>query len=232
MPTNETQLTFNEKVATVQEKMKVPKDRTGYGYAYRNLDDILITAKPLLLEQGLTISFRDEVNYKGDKYFMKSICEITDGENVHQGQAEFELLDIPISDAGKETMNKAQSSGATASYVRKYAAQGTLGIDDEDEKSDADHKSWQSQGSQSAPKKASKPRQGQKPTTPGKISEAQLRLIGVLEKKIQEAAPQLFDGAVSWYNDTYGEATPKDALSVKQGIEFIDHLKALEEMTK
>ena len=54
---------LNEKLLRVQSKLKAPKNqRNNFGkYNYRNCEDILEAVKPLLLEEGLTMTITDEV---------------------------------------------------------------------------------------------------------------------------------------------------------------------------
>lgn len=136
----ETELTFMEKVATIQNQLKAPKDKAAYNYSYRNAEEILGKVKPLLAEHGLAITLDDEILSIGEpcRWFIKSKAMITDGVDVISGTGIAELLTPAIgSSSGKASMNESQASGATSSYARKYALGAVLGIDDGDDADDA-----------------------------------------------------------------------------------------------
>ncbi len=122
----------HEKLMTVQQKLRVPKDRhNNFGkYSFRNASDILEAVKPYLAEVKAIITLQDEVRTVGEGagtrfYLVASAtfwdCE-TGGGLSAQGWAREEL--------DKKGMDAAQLTGACSSYARKYAMCGLLAIDD------------------------------------------------------------------------------------------------------
>jgi len=118
--------TIHEKLVAIQSDLKAPKGQTNtFGkYKYRSCEDILEAVKPLLKEQGLTLTLTDEVVNIGTRFYVKAIATIGDGENdacVHAFAREEEE---------KKGMDGAQITGAASSYARKYALNGLFCIDD------------------------------------------------------------------------------------------------------
>lgn len=116
--------TFTQKLAKIQKELKAPKNqRNNFGnYNYRNKEDILEAAKPLLGDLILTVS--DDIVQVGTRIYVKATATITDGINsqVVSGWAR-----EPEEQKG---MNAAQVTGSTSSYAGKYALNGLFLIDD------------------------------------------------------------------------------------------------------
>lgn len=110
----------------VQSKLKAPKGQTNNfgGYKYRSLEDICEAVKPLLAEQGLILTFSDEAVLLGENVYIKCTATVSNGEEEISTTAFAREAD------SKKGMDTAQVSGSTSSYVRKYAANGLLLIDD------------------------------------------------------------------------------------------------------
>lgn len=115
---------FVAKVAKLQQGLNAPKGQYNkFGkYSYRNLEDILEAAKPLLGDLVLTIN--DDIFMAGDRVYIKSVAVITDGEHSisNTGFAREALT--------KKGMDESQVTGSTSSYARKYAVAGLLLCDD------------------------------------------------------------------------------------------------------
>lgn len=120
------------KLMTVQQKLRVPKDRRNNfgGYAFRNASDILEAVKPFLEEVKATIVLSDEVKTIGEgaerRFYVVASATFFDTETGGSvsvnGWAREEL--------SKKGMDAAQLTGACSSYSRKYALCGLLAIDD------------------------------------------------------------------------------------------------------
>lgn len=120
------------KLMTVQQKLRVPKDRRNslWGYAFRNASDILEAVKPFLEEVQATIVLSDEVKTIGEgaerRFYVVGSATFFDTETGGSvsvnGWAREEL--------SKKGMDAAQLTGACSSYARKYALCGLLAIDD------------------------------------------------------------------------------------------------------
>ena len=117
---------FYKKLLAVQEKLKAPKSQyNAFGkYNYRNCEDILEAAKPLLAEQGLVLVIRDRIELIGERYYVNASASITDGEHTEQSFAYAREEDV------KKGMDGSQITGAASSYARKYALNGLFCIDD------------------------------------------------------------------------------------------------------
>lgn len=125
-----------EKLIRVQFELKAPKSQENKfgGYKYRNCEDILQAAKPLLSEHGLLLSITDSIVLVGDRIYVEATASITDGTSTHQVKA------YAREALTKKGMDESQVTGAASSYARKYALNGLFAIDDT---KDADHDSGQ-----------------------------------------------------------------------------------------
>lgn len=110
----------------VQLALKVPKSQTNdFGhYKYRNCEDILEALKPLLDKNGLTLMISDKLENIGDRYYVKAIAAVTDGEATISVDA------YAREEETKKGMDAAQITGSASSYARKYALNGLFNIDD------------------------------------------------------------------------------------------------------
>lgn len=124
--TKEKGLTFIEKVISVQRDLKAPKSQYNkFGkYYYRNAEDILNSAKPLLADKGLVLTITDEIILVGERYYVKATATITDGEQSISTNA------LAREDNTQKGMADSQVTGSTSSYARKYALNGLFCIDD------------------------------------------------------------------------------------------------------
>lgn len=118
--------TIHAKLQAIQSELKAPKGQTNaFGkYKYRSCEDILESVKPLLKEQGLTLTLSDDVVEVGGRVYVKATATIGNGEE-HTSVTAFarESLD-------KKGMDDSQITGAASSYARKYALNGLFCIDD------------------------------------------------------------------------------------------------------
>lgn len=117
-------LAFYKAVSDVQQELKAPKNQFNkFGkYSYRNCEDILEGFKKL--PTGLVLTVSDEIVMVGDRFYVKAIATLTDGENSisNTGFARESLT--------KKGMDDSQVTGSTSSYARKYALNGLFCIDD------------------------------------------------------------------------------------------------------
>ena len=123
------ELTFQQRLINVQSRLKAPKSQyNSFGkYAYRNQEDILEAVKPLLAENGLTMTISDEIigdGFDSSMLIVKAVVTITDGDKSLQVSACAGI------DPNRKGMDIAQSFGASSSYARKYALNGAFLIDD------------------------------------------------------------------------------------------------------
>jgi len=123
----------------IQKELKVGKgNRNDFGkYNYRNCSDILEAVKPLMPE-GFYVTLSDDIVMIGDRYYVKAIASLTDGQTAFTVQA------FARESFDKKGMDDSQITGATSSYARKYALNGLFAIDDTkdaDGMDNTDHKS-------------------------------------------------------------------------------------------
>lgn len=118
--------TLHEKLIDIQQRLKVPKDKTNEfgGFKYRTLESIEIKVRPLLKEHGLILTLSDEVIAVGDRVFIKATASLSDGETIMEISANAQHAQ------SKKGMDEAQLTGACSSYARKYALGGLFLIDD------------------------------------------------------------------------------------------------------
>ena len=111
-----------KKLIEVQNKLKAPKSQyNSFGkYNYRNAEDILEAAKPILKEFGATVFIKDEIELIGERYYIRSRAKFVD---VETGE-EVETVAYAREAEEKKGMDSAQVTGATSSYARKYALNG------------------------------------------------------------------------------------------------------------
>ena len=115
-----------DKLIRIQAKLKAPKgQRNTFGnYNYRSCEDILEAVKPLLAEEGCTLTLSDEIELIGDRYYIKATA------TLKSDKEEIQVSAYAREEQAKKGMDSAQVTGATSSYARKYALNGLFCIDD------------------------------------------------------------------------------------------------------
>lgn len=121
-------MSIHEKLGKIQVNLKAPKGQfNSFGkYAYRSCEDILEAVKPLLSDNGCTLTIADDVIPVADRIYVKATCKLTEiktGEFVEVSACAREADE-------KRGMDEAQITGAASSYARKYALNGLFAIDD------------------------------------------------------------------------------------------------------
>ena len=115
-----------EKLRKIQMELKAPKGQyNSFGkYNYRSCEDILEAVKPLLDKYGLLLQLYDDLVYMGERYYIKAVARIIDGDNFIETQS------YAREEETKKGMDGSQITGASSSYARKYALNGLFLIDD------------------------------------------------------------------------------------------------------
>ena len=117
---------LNQKLAIVQTKLKTKK--TSYNafgkYYFRKAEDILEAIKPFLLEQGVSVTIREEIIATDPVPTLQSTATISDGTNAIHATA---VVGVDLKQKGMQT---AQHFGAASSYGKKYALGNLFLIDD------------------------------------------------------------------------------------------------------
>ena len=123
---------LNQKLATVQTRLKTKK--TSYNafgkYYFRKAEDILEAVKPFLLEQGVSVTIKEEIIATDPVPTLQSTATISDGKDAIHATA---VVGVDLNQKGMQT---AQQFGAASSYGKKYAL-GNLFLIDDTQDSDA-----------------------------------------------------------------------------------------------
>lgn len=120
-------MTISEKLGRVQSELRAPKDQyNSFGkYSYRSCESILEAVKPLLKEEGLTLTLSDDVQEVGGRVYVKATATASDAEGCSVSSTAYAR-----EAKEKKGMDEAQVTGAASSYARKYALNGLFAIDD------------------------------------------------------------------------------------------------------
>lgn len=115
-------------LSEIQAEIQVPKTHYNkFGdYNYRNCEDILDAAKPLLKKHGCTLVLQDDVSAIGNRYYVKAtaiLTEIETSETIVTWASARE-------DETKAKFDGSQLTGSASSYARKYALNGLFNLDD------------------------------------------------------------------------------------------------------
>ena len=126
--TKEEQKAFWAKLAKVQAELKAPKSQyNSFGkYKYRSCEDILEAVKPILRDNGMTLTIYDSVELIGERFYIKATATLTDAEST----CSTECTAYAREDADKKEMDGSQITGTASSYARKYCLNGLFLIDD------------------------------------------------------------------------------------------------------
>ena len=119
-------MSINEKILNIQNELKAPKSQwNNFGkYNYRNAEDILEAAKPLLKKEGVILTLTDEIVLIGSRYYVKSTA------TVKYADESIVVSAYAREEENKKGMDGSQVTGASSSYARKYALNGLFLIDD------------------------------------------------------------------------------------------------------
>ena len=123
----------HEALGYIQRNLSCPKSQVGDKYKYRNCEDIMEALKPLLKKTNTILTFPDETILEiGVRFYVRTIAKLThiptkSDIGVYSQAREPESK---IGRNGTEIMDRAQISGCSSSYARKYALNGLFAIDD------------------------------------------------------------------------------------------------------
>jgi hypothetical protein len=123
----ETELTLNEKLATIQTKFKSKKSRfNSFGkYNFRSAEDILEATKPFLWELNVSVIVTEELIESNQLFpILKSTATISDGSGAIHAVA---IVGVDLDQKG---MQMPQKFGSASSYGKKYALGNLFLIDD------------------------------------------------------------------------------------------------------
>lgn len=111
----------------IQTELKAPKGQYNkFGnYKYRSCEDILEAVKPILAKHGANLILTDEIEMRGDRFYVRATAVLRVGEKVIGTSTAFAR-----EPEDKKGMDASQITGTASSYARKYALNGLLLIDD------------------------------------------------------------------------------------------------------
>lgn len=199
---------IKSKLINIQNELKAPKNQyNSFGkYNYRSCEDILEAVKPLLQNNGLTLSLSDEVQEIGGKLFVVASATVLDIESTDticvQGFAGHELE--------KKGMDFSQITGAASSYARKYALNGLFLIDDSKD-SDATNTGEKNKASNQSTNKTAKPQQK---AVKNSAKPQQKAVKNSANSQQVEEARQALNKAIEAYCERHGS----DVAKTKAGI--------------
>ena len=133
-PTTDPSAPAHAALARIQHKLVATKNKRNDfgGYQYRNKEGILEAVKPLLREEGATITLHDRLEMVGERYYIHTTAYFT-----LPGSPPVTAHGYAREAATKKGMDDAQITGATSSYAGKYALCNLLAIDDSADDPDA-----------------------------------------------------------------------------------------------
>ena len=142
---------LNKILCEIQTTLKAHKgQRNNFGkYNYRSAEDVLEALKPHLTKHNVTIQLMEEVMDMGGELFIKSFATLSDGENGITATAYAGI------DLNAKGMSKAQATGASSSYAKKYAL-GNLFLLDDTKDADATNQHGKGNSTPTAKKKLTK----------------------------------------------------------------------------
>ena len=144
---------LNQKLATVQTRLKTKK--TSYNafgkYYFRKAEDILEAVKPFLLEQGVSVTIKEEIIATDPVPTLQSTATISDGKDAIHATA---VVGVDLNQKGMQT---AQQFGAASTYGKKYALGNLLLIDDTEDADATNNHGKQSSVVNKIKKAAAKP---------------------------------------------------------------------------
>ena len=116
-----------KELIAIQSELKAPKTQVNKfcGYKYRKAEDILEAVKPLLAKQKCTLTITDDIVLVGNRIYVKATASIKN----EKGECETST-GWAREEENKKGMDASQITGASSSYARKYALNGLLAIDD------------------------------------------------------------------------------------------------------
>lgn len=122
------EMNIYEKLSNIQNELKAPKNlyNSFAKFSYRSAETILEAVKPICAKYRAVTIINDELISFANEAFVKSTVTLFDTDSKEKIQVQaFSGLDF-----NKKGMDKAQCTGTSSSYARKYALNGMFCIDD------------------------------------------------------------------------------------------------------
>lgn len=116
-----------KELINIQSKLNAPKGQyNAFGkYKYRSCEDILAAVKPLLADNGCTLTMSDTITEVGGRIYVMAEATLTNSTGEIATTTAYAREENE-----KKGMDASQVTGAASSYARKYALNGLFAIDD------------------------------------------------------------------------------------------------------
>lgn len=215
MGNEEKERTLVQKLCEIQSRLNAPKSQyNSFGkYHYRNCEDILEAAKPLLRANNITLTVSDEVIEKAGRVYILSNARIRDG--VSEDICVQAFAREPES---KKGMDEMQITGAASSYARKYALCGLFAIDDNKDVDSMDNRATPKPSAKPEPKPEPKPDEFIEPS-PEHVENYEKTAAPHVAKKLKSklvqicnqrgASPQMMrDWILTGFGKSFDDMTP------------------------
>lgn len=117
-----------QKLFRLQQEFKSTKDTKNEfgGYMFRNVEQMIRQLRPLLDREQLILTFNESMKELAGQVILETTATIIDIES----DEEFSTMGSVVVDTAMKGCCKAQASGASATYSRKYALMSLLAISD------------------------------------------------------------------------------------------------------
>lgn len=181
-------------------------------YNYRNAEGICEAVKPYLMEFKCALTLSDDVEVKGDRYYIVAKATLFDYESGESHSVEARARES----AEKKGMDDSQVSGATSSYARKYALNGMFLLDDtKDADTDEYHRTVNrtkdKASAAESPKVSPEVIAKSEDDAKGFCSEAQ---VGLIEKLVKEKGINRDEYLKMLGKKSFAELTKAQAISI------------------
>lgn len=155
-----------KELIAIQSTLNAPKGQYNqFGkYRYRSCEDILAAIKPLLQQNGCTLTISDDVVMVGNRIYIKATAVLTNEKGDHEKVTAFAR-----EEEQKKGMDASQVTGAASSYARKYALNGLFAIDDTKDADTLNNNPQYTQQPQQAPFPPQQPQTTDNGMTPEEI---------------------------------------------------------------
>lgn len=120
-------MTLTEKLSALQSEYTIGKNKYNdfSNFNYRNVEDMLTVLKPLLKKYGVAVTFSENIQIVGERFYIVSVATLRDIETPDTITSTALAREV----VQKKGMDEAQITGSATSYARKSALAGLLAVD-------------------------------------------------------------------------------------------------------
>ena len=101
------------KLLQIQARLNAPKNQyNDFGkYKFRNCEDIIEAVKPILKELNVILTLSDQVEYIGNRYYIKAVATLSDCDTDQS----YSVSALAREEETKKGMDAAQITGSSSS---------------------------------------------------------------------------------------------------------------------